>query len=44
MKIHIGKKLLSKIESCLIFLNFLKIAILTDDNIPKQFIDEVENH
>ncbi len=42
MKIHIGKNLLSKIGELFDFSKFSKIAILTDDNIPKQFIDEVE--
>jgi len=41
-KIIIGKKLLEKINILFDFSRFSKIAVLTDENIPKSFIDKIE--
>jgi len=41
-KIIIGKKLLEKINTLFDFSRFSKIAVLTDENIPKSFIDKIE--
>jgi len=42
-KIIIGNNLLSKINQLFDFSRFSKIAILTDENIPKSLIDKIEN-
>ena len=42
MKTHIGKNLLSKIDRLFDFSRFSKIAILTDQNIPKLLINKIE--
>jgi len=42
MKIHIGKNLLEKIDTLFDLSKFSKIAVLTDENIPKSFIDKIE--
>lgn len=42
MKTIIGKKLLEKINRFFDFSKFSKIAVLTDVNIPRSFINEIE--
>jgi 3-dehydroquinate synthase len=42
MKIIIGKNLLEKINDLFDFSRFSTIAVLTDENIPKSFVDKIE--